>query len=115
MKDEDGLHHVGDSVGAAAELPQEAPALDGGHGPLAEAANLDVGGVVATLPSLEAAAPERYADGSASALICLVRPALESRIGEGFDDAVLPRGGQVVSRAGQSRRGPEQPSERMGL
>lgn len=33
---------------------------------------------------------------------------------EGFDDPVLPRGGQVVSRAGQSRRGPEQPSERIG-
>ena len=89
VKDEDGLHHVGDSVGAAAELPQEAPALDGGHGLLAEAADLGVGGVVAALPSLEAAASKRYADGSAGALICLVRPAFESRMGEGFDDPVL--------------------------
>jgi hypothetical protein len=56
VKVEDGLHYVGDSVGAAAELPQEAPALDGGHGPLAEAADLGVGGGVAALPSLEAAA-----------------------------------------------------------
>lgn len=27
---------------------------------------------------------------------------------------VLPGGGQIVGRAGQSRRGPEQPSERIG-
>src|SRR5690606_18884405 len=100
---EDGLHHVGDAVGAAAELPQEAPAPEGGHGPLAEAADLGVGGVVAASPSFEAAAPEWDSDGSAGALIRLVRPALESGIGEGFDDAVLSCGGQVVSRAGQRR------------
>jgi hypothetical protein len=70
--------------------------------------------LVATLPSLEAAAPKRNPDGSAGALIRLVRPAFEPRIGEGFHDAVLPRGGQVVSRAGQSRRGPEQSSEGIG-
>jgi hypothetical protein len=99
VKDEDGLHHVGDSVGAAAELPQKAPALEGGHGPLAEAADLGVGGVVTALPFLEATAPNGYPDGSADALIRLVRPAFESRIGEGFDDAVLSRGSQIVSRA----------------
>ena len=65
VKDEDGLHHVGDAVGAAAELPQEAPALEGGRGPFAEAVDLGVGGVVAAFPSLEAAAPERDSDGSA--------------------------------------------------
>src|SRR5882757_7794067 len=43
----------GDPVGAAAELPKEAPVLEGGHGALAEAADLGVGGVVAALPSLE--------------------------------------------------------------
>lgn len=58
VKDEDCLHGVGDSVGAAAELPQEAPSLEGGHGLLAETADLGVGGVVAALPSLEAASPE---------------------------------------------------------
>jgi hypothetical protein len=72
VKDEDGLHHVGDSVDAAAELSQEAPALECGHGLLADAADLGVSGVVTALPSLEAAASKRYADGSAGALIRLI-------------------------------------------
>ena len=62
VKGEEGLHDVGNPVGAASELPQEAPALEGGHGPLAEAADPGVGGVVAALPSLEAAASKRYPD-----------------------------------------------------
>lgn len=36
MKDEDGLHDVGDPVCAAAELPQEAPALESRHGLLSD-------------------------------------------------------------------------------
>jgi hypothetical protein len=33
VKDEDSLHDVADAVGAVAEFPQEAPALQGGgHG-----------------------------------------------------------------------------------
>lgn len=88
VKDEDGLHHVGDAVGAAAELPQEPPALECGHGLLADAADLGVGGVVTALPSLEAAAPKRDSDGSAGALVRLVSPVLESRFSEGFDDPV---------------------------
>jgi hypothetical protein len=71
VKDEDGLHDVGDPVGAAAELPQEAPPLKGGHGLFAKAADLGVGGVVAALPSLESAASKRYPDGSAGALMLL--------------------------------------------
>lgn len=114
VKDEYGLHQVGDPVGAAAELSQEASALEGGHGLLAVAADLGVGGVVAPLPPFEAAAPKRYSDGSAGALIRFARPAFESRIGQGLDDPVLSRGGQIVSRAGQGRRGPEQSSERIG-
>lgn len=73
-----------------------------------------MGGVVATLPPSEAAAPERDPDGSAGSLIRLVGPASESRVGESVDDAVLPGSGQIVGRAGQRRRGPEQPSERIG-
>lgn len=36
-------------------------------------------------------------DGSAGALVRPVRPAFEPCIGEGFDDPVLSRGGQVMS------------------
>ncbi|MGY3676383.1 hypothetical protein ACVWXU_000006 [Streptomyces sp. TE33382] len=114
VKDEHALHHVGDSVGAAAVLPQETPALEGGHGPLAQAADLGVGGVVVALPSLEAAAPKGDPDGSAGALVRLVGPAFEPHVGEGFGDPVLPGGGQVVGGAGKCRRGPEQPSKRIG-
>lgn len=37
VKGEDGLHNVGDPGRAAAELSQEAPALQDGHGLLADA------------------------------------------------------------------------------
>jgi len=74
VKDEDGLHDVGDAVGAAAEFPQEPPALEGGHGLFTDTADLGVGGVVAALPSLEVAAPERDADRSAGSLIRLDAP-----------------------------------------
>ncbi|MGY0021268.1 hypothetical protein ACVHNB_20130 [Streptomyces sp. YJ-C3] len=40
MKDTDCLHDAGHSVGAAAELQQEAPSLEVGHGLLAETAGL---------------------------------------------------------------------------
>ncbi len=58
--------------------------------------------------------PKRNPDGSGGALIRLVRSAFEPRTGGGFDDPVLPRGGQVVSRARQGRWGPEQSSEGIG-
>jgi hypothetical protein len=63
VKDEDGLHDVDDPVGAAAELPEETPALQGGHGAFTEAADLGVGDVVAELPSLGTAAPKGHPDG----------------------------------------------------
>ena len=47
-------------------------------------------------------------------MIHLVRPALEPCISESFDEPVRSRGGQIVGRAGQSRRGPEQPTEQIG-
>jgi hypothetical protein len=53
VKGEDGLHNRGDAVGAAAELPQKSLAFEGGHGLLADAADLGVGAVVPTLPALE--------------------------------------------------------------
>lgn len=59
---------------------------------------------VATLPHLEAPAAKRNSDGSAGALIRLVRPTPESCFGKGFDDPVLSRGGQVVSRSGRGER-----------
>lgn len=67
-KDENGLDDRCDAVGAAAELSQEAPALQGGHGLLAEAADLGVRAVVPALPPLEATAAEGYPDGAAGAL-----------------------------------------------
>jgi hypothetical protein len=45
MKDENGHHDVGDPVGAAAELSQEAPAFEGGHGVFADASDLGVAAV----------------------------------------------------------------------
>lgn len=114
VKGQDGFHDVGDAVGATAEFPQEAPALEGGHRLLADTADLGVGGVVAALPSLETAASKRHPDKVAGALIRLIGPASEPRIGEGFDDAMLSCGGEVVRGAGQRGRGPEQPSERIG-
>ncbi|GAB7077882.1 hypothetical protein JCM18897A_57390 [Streptomyces sp. JCM 18897] len=103
VKDKNGLDGRGDAVGAAAEFPQEAPALEGGHGLLAKTTDPGVGGVVAALPLLEVAPSKRDTDGPAGSLVCLVRPALEARCGERVDDPVLPGGGQVVGRAGQSR------------
>lgn len=74
QKDKNGFHYVGHTVGAAAELSEEAPALEGGHGPLANAANLGVGGVVASLPPLETASLERDSNRVARALVCLDAP-----------------------------------------
>lgn len=42
VKDENGLDDRSDAVGAAAELRKKAPALQSGHGLLAEAADLGV-------------------------------------------------------------------------
>ncbi|MEU0285728.1 hypothetical protein [Streptomyces sp. NPDC006147] len=39
VKDQDGFHVVDDAVGAAVELPQEAPALQAGHRQLTDTAN----------------------------------------------------------------------------
>ncbi|MGY3064656.1 hypothetical protein ACVWZD_008978 [Streptomyces sp. TE3672] len=72
MKDENGLDDRCDVVGAAAELSQEAPALQGGHGLLAEAADLGVRAVVPALPPLEATAAEGYPDGAAGALVWIM-------------------------------------------
>lgn len=96
MKDEDGLHHVGDPVGAAAELPQKTPVLERGHSSFADASDLGVTGVVAALPPLQTATAERDSNRPAGALIRLVRPALQARLGERVDDSV--EGGRTVSR-----------------
>lgn len=45
MRGEDGLDEVGDSSGRAAELAEEPPGLEGGHGLLDEGADLGVGPV----------------------------------------------------------------------
>lgn len=58
MEDEDCLHDVGDVGRTAAELPQEAPAFQHGHGLLSDAADLGVTAVVPSLPSLEPAPRE---------------------------------------------------------
>jgi hypothetical protein len=85
-KDEAGLHYVVDVVGVAVELPQEVPALEGVRGLLAEAVDPGIASVGAGLPFLEAAAPERYPDGTTDTLIRRIGRAFESRIGEGSDD-----------------------------
>ncbi|GAA2443082.1 hypothetical protein GCM10010433_50370 [Streptomyces pulveraceus] len=108
VKDQVGFHDVGDAVRAAAKLPKETPALEGGHGLLTDAADLGVGGVVAALPSLGTTASERNPNKPVSALTRLVVPAFESRVGEGFDDPVPPGCGEVAGRAGQYGRGPQQ-------
>lgn len=98
MKDEYGLDDVGDPVGAAAELPQEAPALQDGHGLLADAPDLGVADVVTSLPSLQPAAPEGDSDVPTGALVGLVRPAFQSRGGERADDPVASGGHQVMGQ-----------------
>jgi hypothetical protein len=114
VKDEDGLHHVGDPVGAAVELPQKTPALERGHSSFAGASDLGVTGVVAALPPLQTATAERDSNRPAGALIRLVRPALQARLGERVDDSVVSGSSEVVGRSGQGGRGPEQASERIG-
>lgn len=89
MKGEDGLHEVGAPVGAAAELPQEGPALQDGHGLLADAPDLGVAVVAPSLPALEPTAPEGDSDVPSGALVRLVRPAIQSRSGECVDDPAL--------------------------
>lgn len=106
MKDEDGLHQVGVGVGAAADLPQEPPAFEGGLGLFVEAADLGVGAVVPVLPPLEAMGAEGYLDGTAGALISLVGSAVQSGLGECVGDAVGTGGGQVVGGAGERGRSP---------
>ncbi|WP_394297909.1 hypothetical protein, partial [Streptomyces globisporus] len=60
---------------------------------LAKSGSWRVCAVVATLPPLEATAPDGYPDGAVGALVCLVGPALEAGVGECFDDAVGAGGG----------------------
>lgn len=104
VKNENGLHDVGDAVGAAAEFPQQTPALEGGQGLLADAADLGVGGVVPSLPPLEPTAPEGDTDVVAGALVCLVGPALESGFCQGIDDPVHGGGQVVTSMASRMQR-----------
>ena len=92
VKNEDGLHDVGDPVGAAAEFPRQAPAFEGGRVLLTEAADLGVGGVVAPLPSLGATASDRDADGVAGLLVRLVGPAAEARVGESTNGVATKAG-----------------------
>ncbi len=39
------------------------------------------------------------------------RSTRQPRVGERADDSVMPGGGEIVGRSGQSRRGPEETSE----
>jgi hypothetical protein len=79
VKDENGLHHVGDSVGAAAEL--------------------GVGGVVAALPSFEAAASKRYSDvSSGPRQLCPDRPTISPPPGITESSARSPTRGWRVLR-----------------
>lgn len=106
MKGEDGA-----PVGAAAEIPQEAPALQDGHGLLADASDLDVAVVAPPLPVPEPTAPEGNSDVPPGALVRLVRPALQSRGGECVDDPALAGSGEVLGGAWQGRGSPQHSAE----
>ncbi len=57
MKDENGLYDVGDPLGAAAELSQEAPAFEGRHDLFADASDLGVAAVAEAYWPTAALAP----------------------------------------------------------
>lgn len=114
MQGEDRFDEVGDPVGAAPDLPEHAPGLQGGHGLLSDASDLGVGGVVAPLPPLELSAADRDPDVPPRALVGAVCVAGGAGGGEGIDDAVDAGGGQVVCRPGQSGRAPQQTAVRVG-
>lgn len=73
MEDEYGLDDRGDSVGTAAELPKEPPALQHRDGLLDQATDLGVTTVVSALPLLAATASERDVNVVAGSLVRLVR------------------------------------------
>lgn len=62
-----------------------------------------MGAVVAAFPPLEATAPKGDTYRSAGSLVCLVRPALEVRVGEGVGYAVVSCRAQIVCRAGKGQ------------
>ncbi|SCF98238.1 hypothetical protein GA0115254_128715 [Streptomyces sp. Ncost-T10-10d] len=66
MKNEEGLHEVGDPVRAAAELPWQSPALRSGHGLFVEAANL--------VPPLPSRCDADYAAGGHAKRIAALEP-----------------------------------------
>lgn len=105
---DDGTDGDCDPGGAAAELPQEPPGLEYGHGTFAEAANLGVIAVVVSTPAAEVLATDRDKDRRAGALVRLVGPALDVVGGEGGGYAVVPGRGQVVCGSRQCIRGPDQ-------
>lgn len=103
MEGEDGLDVAGDSGGAAAKFPQQAPGLQGRHGLLAEGPDAGVRGVDRALTCREPVPPaaEGHSHGAARALVALVRPAGQARLGEGVDDAVGSGGLDVVQAPGR--------------
>gem|GEM_PF-673078 len=113
---EDCLDEAGDACGAAAELPQEAPILQGGHGLLAQRSDPCVSSVDGLLSCGQTVPPaaEGHSDGSAGALVALVGPAGHARVVERVDQAVCAGRLDVVDGAWQGGRGPQQTPVRIG-
>lgn len=76
MQGEDGSDDVGDADGAASQLPQEAPGLQGGHGLLPQGPDARVGAIDGLLTWGEPvpSAAEGDADGTAGVLVTLDAP-----------------------------------------
>jgi len=93
------------------------PALEGGGAAFAQGADLGVMPVEQLLVGVELAALAslvRGADRTAGSDVALVGVAGDGSAGEAVDDAVVAGGGQVVGRARQCGRGPDQLAVRVG-
>ena len=97
------MHHCGRPGGAAAQLGQDFPGLEGGDGAFAAAADPAVGlvhGLLPARPLRPVAVPlKRGTHGTAGAFIRLVREGHHVSVGQRGDDAVGPQqSGRVPSR-----------------
>lgn len=97
MEGEDGLDEAGDSCGAAAGFPQQAPGLQGGHGLLAEGPDAGVHSFDRALTCRKAIPPaaKGHPNDAARTLVTLVHPAGQDRLSEDVVDAVGASGFDV--------------------
>jgi hypothetical protein len=108
VQGEYGLGDMPDALGAAADLGEHAPILEGREAAFAWAADAVDRSVDGLLLCGQAAALDWGGDGAFGALVALVSEQVDCRAGGGGDDVVVAGSGQVLDRAGQPVGYPQQ-------